>query len=623
MAIAGIATSAAGRPADAVTLARMLSLQAFRGPAEQTSRSAGRACLGAVSPCGTASVWADGRLILAIDGELLNLEELAEQAEAPAGQRAPGAVLGRLYERFGQELVRRLRGDFALALWETRSETLLLATDRFGVKPLCYHATAAEIVFASSPRGVLASERMERRVNRSALASFFNFSMIPAPLCVFEGLQKLPPATLLVWRGGTAALERYWDMVYPEDASGSPKQLARELFAHAQEAVELTSRGISNERLGCFLSGGTDSSSVVGLLTRLRHQPVTSISIGFAEEKYNELDYARLAARHFQSRHVVSQVGPEDALPVISRLVEAYDEPYANASVIPTYLCERLAREHGIEVLLAGDGGDELFGGNERYRVFQLYEMYQRVPGLLRRGLIEPLLFAAPKSLGPAQKLQNYVRLAQAPALDRYLRWRLLQQFPAHEVLAPAMTSGNGKLDFLDAARAHFDTAPAHSKLNRLLYLDVKMILGDDDLPKVVRAGELAGVRIRFPYLDHPLAEFSGRIPAKLKVKGLQKRYLFKLAMRDLLPRGILKKKKHGFGLPIGVWVKTNPRFRGRTEEILLDPRTYQRGYFRREFIERLLAEMDRDDSSLFGVFLWDLQMLELWHREHVERSAS
>jgi asparagine synthase (glutamine-hydrolysing) len=389
-----------------------------------------------------------------------------------------------------------------------------------------------------------------------------------------------------------------------------------------KDAVRYASSDLDLSKAGCFLSGGTDSSSIVGLMMELHKSPVYAFSIGFSEDRFNELQYAQLAASHFQARHFEARLGPQEVRGVIDKVVAGYDEPFANSSVIPTYWCAKLAREHGMEVLLAGDGGDELFGGNERYRKEQIFDNYYKVPRAVREWILEPVVFGSPLDPEPIRKARNYIRIANMGNPERYCRWRLLGKFPPEMVLGGGMPFRNGHSDLLATIRAHYKFAPAHSELNRLLYVDVKMTLGDDDLPKVTRTSELAGINVRFPYLDHELAEFSGRLPADLKVRNLEKRYLFKLATRDLLPRSIREKKKHGFGLPIGLWLKSDPTLHAWGKEILFDPKTYQRGYFRRDFVDQLFANMQQDDTPYYGDLIWAFLMLELWHRQHVEGSA-
>ena len=622
MPVCGIGVVREGNPVDTREIEAMVSTLALQKDWVTERNCNAEFGLGITSPTTTASTWKSAQVAVACDADISNQDIIRTRLSSIRWDANLAEMFAELYLRDGPELLNQLRGVFAIAIWDFRSKSLLLATDRFGVKPLCYSATTRAIIFASQPRGILASGRVPKRVNNLALVNYLNFTVVPAPLCAFEGITKLQPASYLIWREGSTYTYQYWQMTYPENARDRKEQLAQELLERMEEAVCLNSSDLPVSRFGCFLSGGTDSSSIVGLATRVKKQPITSISIGFAEERFDELEYAYIAARHFKSQHVVAHLGPDDALRILPKVVALYDEPYANSSVIPTYHCQMLAHERGLEVMLAGDGGDELFGGNERYRTHQVYELYRRIPGVLRRGLIEPIVSRiSPEAPGLVGKLRRYIRSSNTPNPERYFRWSMLQYFPPEEILGAGLPFRNGHGDLLAIARAHYQSAPARAELNRLLYLDVKMTLGDNDLPKVARTAELAGISVRFPYLDHPLAEFSGRISAELKVKDLEKRYLFKLATRDLLPKAILEKRKHGFGLPIGMWLKTDPKVRGLAREVLCDPQTYQRGYFQREFIEKTFAAMDQDNSPFYGDVLWPFLMLELWHRQHVEGS--
>lgn len=619
MAICGVATTREGRPVDPPSVENALHELSFGQPTTRLLHVENGSEYGAAASGENASLWNDESVLIVADADLLNLDELSGGPDVAVDPKDTGQMFARLYRQHGCALFSKLRGSFSIALWDRLTKTLFLATDRFAIYPMCYHAGREQILFGTSPRSILATGRIERKVNPLALVNYLNFGVVPAPLCAFSGIDKLPAGCFLEWKAGVATVKHYWDMTYPESEGLPERRLAAELYSRMQEAVRRTSSGIPDAELGCFLSGGTDSSSILGLLSQFRPGPVTSVSVGFAEARYNELGYAQLAAKHFRARHLIARLGPEEAFPLIPKIVAAFDEPYANASAIPTYSCQKVARDHGIRTMLAGDGGDELFGGNERYRTHQVYELYQRIPEAFRRGLIEPLLSIAPRWSQSVQKLRRYIQVSNSPDPERYFRWHLLQYFPATDVLGSEMNFPNGHRDSLEIPRGYLASAPAQNELNRLLYIDVKMTLADNDLPKVMRTAEMAGVRVRFPYLDHPLAEFSGRIPASLKVKGLEKRYLFKRATARLLPTEILQKKKHGFGLPIAFWLKSDPRFRTMAEEVLLDPRTYQRGYFQRSFVEHLISEMDRDDTSFFGDVLWEFLMLELWHRRHVE----
>ncbi len=619
MAICGIAVSKESQSVEAQCVQAMVSNLAMAPNDISEQWSAEQAGFAAVSSMGATSVFGSHPLMVACDAEIYNRRELEASLGPLSSPLSDAAFIGLLYERAGESFLNQLRGAFAIAIWDRRSATLLLARDRFGIKPLCYAGDHAQLIFASHPRGIFASQRLARRPAIRAIASYLNYNNVPAPDTAFEGVRKVMPGQCLVWKNGKTNSTQYWELQYTEESNSSVQELAGELLSRIEESVRVTSQDLDAQGAGCFLSGGTDSSTLVGLFSRIHHHPAHAFSIGFAEGRFDELSYARLAASHFQTPHTTAILTPADAYQVIPKIVGAYDEPYANSSAIPTYWCARMAKELGIAVMLAGDGGDELFGGNERYRTDKVFQLYHRVPRTVRR-VLEPAVFAGPARVPLFRKAQRYIRFSNTPNPERYCAWRLLQVFAPSQVLGPSMPPLNG--DVLAAMRRHYRNAPAKSELNRLLYVDIKMTLGDDDLPKVVRTAELAGISVRFPYLDHPLAEFSGRIPASLKVRGLEKRYLFKRATRSLLPPAILNKKKHGFGLPIGLWLKTDPQLRAMAREILLDPRTYQRGYFQRLFIEHLFAELEKDETPYFGDLLWTFLMLELWHRRHVEGAA-
>jgi asparagine synthase (glutamine-hydrolysing) len=610
MGIWGIAATNSDRPIDAHELEAMCSVPVGTPVVSRMFPQAGFCEFPGAS---SGALWFSDRLIVACDADLHNPERAIDRGIAQ--------WIAGLYLVHDDSFLHKLRGAFALAIWDQKNRTLLLAVDRFGIKRLCYAQTSSGIVFATQPSWILASRRVVKKVNLSAITDYLVYNVVPGPNTAFEGISRLTPGEYVLCTDNVASRKRYWDMRYPEDAQGSTPALADELSSRMEAAVRITSADLNLSKAGCFLSGGTDSSSIVGFLTQLHKTPANAFSIGFSEDRFNELEYARLAARHFQAHHVEGVLGPDDARGVIEKIVGAYDEPFGNSSAIPTYLCAKLARERGIETLLAGDGGDELFGGNERYVRNEIFHAYQKLPRPLRSWLIEPAVSYNPLKLNAVRKAQNYIRRSNTANPDRYCQWRLLQVFPPEVVLGTDMPFRNGHSDLLMVMRAHYNGAPASSELNRLLYVDVKMTLGDDDLPKVTRTAELAGLKVRFPYLDHELAEFTGRLPARLKVHNLEKRYLFKIAMRKLLPPAILRKKKHGFGLPIGFWLKSDPKLHGWAKDVLFDPTTYQRGYFRRDFIEKLFANLQEDDTPYFGDLLWVFLMLELWHRRHVEGS--
>ena len=312
-------------------------------------------------------------------------------------------------------------------------------------------------------------------------------------------------------------------------------------------------------------------------------------------------------------------VGPEDCFEALPHIIRCFDEPYANSSAIPTYFCARLAAENGVKVLLAGDGGDELFGGNERYLTDRIFEIYQRVPRFLRKGLIEPALGLMPVQGGLIGKARSYTSRSNIPSLERFFSYHFLATHPPAEVFEADFLTELGGYSMLEVPSRHYAGGPARDHLDRLLYLDVKMTLGDNDLPKVTTMSELAGIQSRFPFLDRSVAEFSGRVPARLKVKGFEKRYLFKRAFRDLLPAEVIRKKKHGFGIPVADWMKSDLRLRELVRDTLFSVRALERGYFRRPFIEDLFRKHETDTSSYYGDCLWPFFTMELWHRQFVD----
>ena len=372
---------------------------------------------------------------------------------------------------------------------------------------------------------------------------------------------------------------------------------------------------------GAYLSGGTDSSSVVAFMNE-RQSPVNTYTIFFTEAVYSEIGFARTTAEHFRANHHELSLTSRDTYDAIPKIMEYYDEPFANSSAIGAYHCARMARESGVTTLLAGDGGDELFAGNERYATDKRFSLYQHVPAILRKSLIEPIAALLPQNESRLSLPRRYVKRANIPLPRRIYSYHLLLSTPPQEMFEPDLLQSTPPESWLNVAEEHFRSAVAANDLNRLLYLDVKMTLADNDLRKVLGTAEMAGVRARFPLLDYKLAELSGRVPASLKMRGFEKRFIFKEAMKDILPHNVLYKKKHGFGVPVALWFLQDPRLESLVSDVLMDSRTRQRGYFRPAFLDHLLKLHRGKDAHFYGEILWYLVALELWHRQHLERSV-
>ncbi len=554
---------------------------------------------------------ADGQVVAALD--LSNIDEL----RSATGAGSPGQIIRHLYEQIGTTFPDRLRGALSIALWLPGIRTLVLVADRFGLQRLYYAVSATGVAFSSRVRGPLALDGTTSEVEPDAIYAYLNFGTVPAPRTPYRAVRRLPPGHVLVWRDGEVFVRPYWQMTYEERGRGRDTA-ASEMRRQTEEAVRRALLGVEVKHTGAFLSGGTDSSTVVGMMGRLTGERVQAFSIGFREERYNELEYAELAARHFGAAHYTRLVSAEESFAVVPDLVSAYDEPFGNNSNIPTYLCARMARDAGVRLLLAGDGGDEIFGGNERYRREQVLARYGLIPGPLRHGVIEPLLRHLPAGgLSPLGKAQRYVERASLPNPDRFYSSEFFVARERAWLLHPEFLAAIQGDTPLDVAREHYHGTRARSELNRLMGVDLKITLGDNDLFKVTRAAEVAGVAVRFPLLDVSLVEFTGTLSARDKVRGTEKRYLFKRAFASVLPAEILAKVKHGFGLPVGEWLKTHSGFRELLHDTLRSSRCRNRNYYAPGALESLFRRHAEDHTPYHGDVLWTLLMLELWHRRH------
>lgn len=571
----------------------------------------------------TQQIYAGPAILVACDAELYNehdLRALSPSRRAPAEDAPTASLLAELYERLGVDFVEKLQGKFSLVIWDGRQRTLLAAVDGFAINPLVYCQTADALLVASRVDALLKSGEVRAQVNPPALANILNFSSDLGPATILSGVQRLLPGTLLIASEGQMRVRQYWDMRYGLEERPSKARLTRELESVVERAVASHCASGSFAATGAFLSGGTDSSTVVGMMARTERGPVKAFSIGFSEQSFNELEYARITAEKFRAEHYTSLVGPEDCLEALPHMIRYFDEPFGNSSAIPTYFCARLAAQNGVGVLLAGDGGDELFGGNERYATDQIFQFYQRFPGLLRKGLIEPALAALPFQNGLAGKARRYVRRSNLPNPQRMFSHQFLCAHPMAEIFHDDFLKALGDYSVVSVPSRYYSQAPGRDHLDRLLYLDTKITLADNDLPKVTRMSELAGVQARFPFLDRSVAEFSGRIPARWKVKGLEKRYLFKRAFRNLLPAEVIRKKKHGFGIPVSVWMKQDPRMREFSRDTLFSSKASGRGYFRPGAVEDLYRKFERDETTYYGDTLWTFLAIELWHRQVMDQ---
>jgi asparagine synthase (glutamine-hydrolysing) len=550
--------------------------------------------------------------------DLCNLDEL----RSATGRAAPQEVLAALYERDGRQAIRRLRGAFAVVIWDSTRRLLLLAVDHVGIRRLYYAVTSDGVAFASRSGLLRGLPGVGSKPDPAAVYGYLNFGYVPAPGSIHADIHRIEPGCLVAAQDGTLAVSRYWDLAYAEHPLDR-EEASRATVQLSESAVARALGGDGVKHTGAFLSGGTDSSTILGLMTRLTGERVNAFSIGFQERRYDELGHAERAARHFGAIHHVRRVSAGQALEVLPRLVEGYDEPFGNNSAIGTLLCAQAARECGLTRLLAGDGGDEIFGGNERYATDAVFARYARVPRLLRRALLEPLLSAIPDGGATVVgRAQRYVRRASLPNPRRFYSYEFFFAQEGRSLLAPAFLSAVEPDGPWTVLERHFGRVTAGEELNRLLYLDMKLTIGDNDLLKVVGTADLAGLAVRFPFLDLPLVEFTTTWPARFKVRGSEKRYLFKRAFRDLLPAETLAKPKHGFGVPTSLWLRTHGGFVDLAHDALLGPDAHVQAYFRPGALEELLRLHAADSTAFYGDIVWKVLMLELWHRAHLRPEA-
>jgi len=538
---------------------------------------------------------------------------------------SPAQHIARLYEQEGDRFVVGLRGSFAIILYDHRLNVLKAWTDHFGTQKLVYAAVAEVFAVATDLRSVSSILPEAPKLDHGAILKYLEYTCIPSPETIYRGISKLEPGHQLT-SAPVPCSRPYWSMKYEQSrADLSEAGLRSNLQQAMRSAVSSNISDVTDsQRLGCFLSGGTDSSSITGLVRVLGRTPRT-FSIGFDDKNYNELGFARIAASRFKTDHHEYFVRPADILTIMQKAAAAYDEPFGNSSIVPTYYCANLAAENGVKYLLAGDGGDELFGGNSRYVEDRVFQRYGRIPKGLRKYLVEPAVSAirSRANVGVVDLAARYIRRSSIAMPDRVFSYSLLSSVPRTELFTFDFLSETLTCDPLQPARKHFKDAAADNDLNRWLYLDLQITIAENDLRKVTTMSQLAGITPRYPLLYPELAEFTGTIPAHLKVKGSQLRYLFKKAMADVLPPEIIKKTKHGFGLPYSVWLGQHTTLRDFTFDVLGSARCRQRGYFRSDLLQWLWSQYESVHQRYYGELLWIFLMLELWHLEHHDSQPS
>jgi asparagine synthase (glutamine-hydrolysing) len=509
------------------------------------------------------------------------------------------------------------RGRFAFARYDSCGGEFAIATDHFATLGWCWLQADGHVFAASDATLLLPLAHATRVPDPVAVFHLLNFGQIPAPHTIDAAIRRLGPGSLLRWQDGRATITRYWRPTYAEDLQGTVPDLARDLRERIVAAVQRYRP--EGADWGCFLSGGTDSSSITSILARQDPSAtVRTYSIGFAEPGYDELGFAGIAARACGAEPVQDRVDERQAVAMIPAIVDLFDQPFGNASAVPTLGCTRMARAHGAETLLAGDGGDEIFGGNARYAKDRVMQAFHRSPNFLRAGG-RALAQLARGSSRLGNRVANFVRRASLPNPDRFYTDDSFGSDHFAELFRPATQSVLAQGASLDLVRKLYTEIDARDEVNRLMGLDLELAIARNDLIKVHGAARGAGLSVRFPYLDIDLVEYAGRLPGRMKVRGITKRYLFKQAMAGILPPQVLRKKKQGFGLPIGVWLARPGRLQDLAREVVLGERARARGWFEPAFVARLFQRHVRGEWD-YAAPIWHLLVLELWLQRHLDR---
>lgn len=560
---------------------------------EQTSIYSGNGLL--------ATVWGDARFEKAA---------LASRAAVDGFAR----TLAEEYLQQGAAILQQVRGSFALAIVSESRQKALLAIDRTGTRSLAYTQQGNSLLFSSNLRALARHPVCPKALNPQAIYDYLYFHMIPAPLTIYLDVHRLLPGEALELNGHELRRFQHWQPEFKEPAQVDFADSKTQFLALLRESVRQLSEGSNT---GAFLSGGTDSSTIAGVLTEVSGKPAATYSIGFDAQGYDEMEFARIAAKRFGTKHTEYYVTPDDVAKAMPMVAQIADQPFGNSSAVPGYYCAKLAREDGIERMLGGDGGDELFGGNARYAKQHVFDIYDNIPKGIRKALIEPIAFGLPggNHIGLVRKARSYIQQANVGMPARLETYNLLERFGANRVFTEAFLAAVDTNQPLVLLSGVYNGAKADSMINRMLALDFKFTLADNDLVKVNLACELAGTSAHYPLLNDKLLDFSLALPADYKLKGGRKlRWFFKEALRGFLPDEIITKEKHGFGLPFGPWLQQHAGLQTLVSSSLQSLKS--RNIIRAEFIDEVMSVI-KTHPGYYGTMVWILVMLELWLEQH------
>ena len=625
--ICGIALSSrSGAEVRRSTIERMRDVMTHRGPDGAGLFVQGRIGLGhrrlsIVDPAAGQQPMAsdDGAIQIVYNGEVYNHPEIARRLESEGHHyhtHCDTESVLKLYEQSGTETPTQLRGMFAFAIWDQRRETLFIARDRFGVKPLYYAVTGdGSLYFASEIKSLLASGAIPGVFDLTSLPEYLSSHSTFGAATMFGGIRRLEAGHTLTWRDGEVTIAQYWDLSFAhegEDARGEAEIVAQydEMF---RDAVRM--RLMADVPLGAFLSGGIDSAAITAVMATLIDEPVRTFSVAFAERDANELEYARLVARTFKTEHREVVVSPAEFWDTLPRMIWQEDEPIAHPSSIPLYFVARLAAEH-VKVVLTGEGSDEVLGGYNRYRMtmynMRLGSTYERMVPSAGRALVRGAIDSLPRASRIRQKLDRTFLTLPADVTALYMdNFAVFSRARLDHLWSAATRDSLGSLRPYATAERYYASSDAHTMLNKLLYVDTKTYL-HELLMKQDQMSMAASIESRVPFLDHPLVEFAARMPESMKVRGMTTKYVLRKIMAGVLPREILDRRKMGFPVPVGAWLR-GP-YRHVLDEFILGPRALARGLFDEGALRRLVASHTSGEAN-HSERIWSLINLEMWQR--------
>jgi len=531
-------------------------------------------------------------------------------------QRSSAATLSAIFDSYvrqGPQSINQLQGHFLILIILDKQQEVFIAQDKLGTFPCFYSRNQQGLFFGNYLQAFYKQLDLSQQISLDAVYHYLYYHAVPSPLCIYKSFSRLLPGHYLIYQNDRLKSLPYWHPTIMNKPQGSFSQKKEQLHDHMRAAIQKHNHG----KLGAFLSGGIDSTSVLSLTTKAAGHPIDAFTIGFDAENFDEVEYAKIAAHKYQAQHHIYYLQAKDIISCFETLQTGLTQPFGNASLIPSYYCAKMAQKHKIDNLFAGDGGDELFGGNARYAKQILLSHYHAIPRLLRKYFIEPSskLLTSLDKISYVHKALSYIQQANTPMPQRMEAYNLLNRIGINSILNQDILSNINSHAPLQLLCHHYAQTDAKTILGRMLATDLKFTLTDNDLVKVRTACEVAGINVQFPLLDDKLMMFALNLPDKDKVKGQYLRAFYKKAMSNMIPPKIINKNKHGFGLPYGLWMQEDKNLKAFTHDHL--QLLKKRNWIQNNFIDKLFNQYLIEHPNYYGVMSWVLIMLEGWLQEH------